>query len=73
MTKPTLRRHAALTALAIVAALLFASCAVEADTAWHDAITATPLPTRTAPATVAPEHVGDGICDRTPQVRQAIL
>ena len=69
MPKPTLRRRAALAVLAAVAALLFAACAVEALTPYA----VTPTPTRSAPATVAPEHAGAGICGRTPQVRQAIL
>ena len=68
MPKPTLRRRAAL------AALLFAApSAAWAATGWQHQPTPTPLPTRTAPATVEPEHIGDGICNRTPQVRQAIL
>ena len=68
MPKPTLRRRAALAVLAAVAVLLFAACAVRATS-----YAVTPTPTRSAPATVAPEHAGAGICGHTPQVRQAIL
>ena len=63
-------RRAAASALIVAAGLVLAACA---DQAGANFISPTPVPTRPALPTVAPEHADAGICSRTPQVREGIL